>query len=307
MPGRGTDGAPGAGTDGGAGAGTDGGAAGVPGGAPRDGAGGATDGAGADEVWSRIGAAGRAWLRGACAAVADRPERVRELFPAAGRHCGRAPLCPGDPEGLVHGRIDDAARGVLLGALPMTGAALAAEVTALYRCGDAAERRGVLRGLPRLDEPDRPDGVGDRLVPVVREALRCDDVRLVVAALGPYARRLDDAAWRDGVLKCLFTGVPLAAVAGLGERADAELARMFADFARERVAAGRDVPADTWLVLDRFPGAPAGSGPSAEPPAGSAPSAEPSAADPRPLGLADPAQADAGRGTVRPSRVRPEA
>jgi L-ribulose-5-phosphate 3-epimerase len=76
-------------------------------------------------------------------------------------------------------------------------------------------------------------------------------VRLVAAALGPYARRLDDATWRHGVLKCLFTGVPLAAVAGLGARADTELARIFTDFARERTAAGRDVPADTWLVLDR--------------------------------------------------------
>lgn len=51
-----------------------------------------------DEVWSRVGSAGRAWPRGACAAVAERPERVRTLFPAAGRHCGRAPLRPGDPE-----------------------------------------------------------------------------------------------------------------------------------------------------------------------------------------------------------------
>jgi hypothetical protein len=208
-----------------------------------------------DEPWTRLGPAGRAWLRQSRAAVAGRPERIRELFPAVGRHCGRAPLDPADPEGLVHGRIDDAARGVLLGALPLTGAALAAEVAGLYRFGDAAERRGVLRGLALLDEPCRPYGVGNRLVPIARDALRSDDVRLVAAALGPYARRIDAAAWRHGVLKCLFTGVPLAAVAGLGARADAELTRMFADFAHERIVAGRDVPADTWLVLDRFPGA----------------------------------------------------
>jgi hypothetical protein len=30
---------------------------------------------------------------------------------------------------------------------------------------------------------------------------------------------------------------------------------MVADFARERIAAGREVPADAWLVLARYPGA----------------------------------------------------
>ena len=29
---------------------------------------------------------------------------------------------------------------------------------------------------------------------------------------------------------------------------------MLADFAHERVAAGRDVPQDVWPIIDRFPG-----------------------------------------------------
>ena len=51
------------------------------------------------------------------------------------------------------------------------------------------------------------------------------------------------------MLKCLFTGVPLDLVAGLADRTDAELVRMVADYAAERGAAGRVVPADALSVL----------------------------------------------------------
>ena len=70
--------------------------------------------------------------------------------------------------------------------------------------------------------------------------------------LGPYAAaHLDQHSWRHAVLKCLFTQVPVAVVAGLGHRAhgDATLARMLADHAAERTAAGRDVPHDLHRVL----------------------------------------------------------
>lgn len=52
------------------------------------------------------------------------------------------------------------------------------------------------------------------------------------------------------MLKCVFTGVPLSVVAGLDDRADAELTRMMTDYARERTAAGRDVPADVARFLE---------------------------------------------------------
>lgn len=198
-------------------------------------------------VREHLDAAGADWLRAALADVRARPEAVRTLFPAVGRHCGRAPLVAGDADGLVHGTVDDAVRGLLLAALPLTGPALVAEVTGLYRFGDAAERRGVLRGLPA------PDPAGDGLTDLVLDALRTNDRRLVAAALGPCARRLADHDWRHGVLKALFTQIPLAAVADLDERAGPELAAMLLAFAHERVAAGRDVPVDTWLVLDRYP------------------------------------------------------
>ncbi|MDI5939072.1 EboA domain-containing protein, partial [Micromonospora sp. DH15] len=100
--------------------------------------------------------------------------------------------------------------------------------------------------------------------------IRTNDTRLIAAALGPYSRHLDADAWRQAVLKCVFTGVPLAVVHDLDARADAGLAAMLGGFAVERRAAGRDVPADAAALLDRLTAAasPTGSpaaGPAASP------------------------------------------
>lgn len=192
------------------------------------------------------------WLVEAEARIRADPAAVRTLFPAVGRKVGRAALRAGsDPSGLVHGTVDDLARSQLLAVLAevLDGAELAAEVADLYRYGDDAERRGVLRGLAGLPASIVPTGLD-----VVKDALRANDIRLVAAAMGEFgARHLDDHGWRHGVLKCLFVGVPLAAVAGLDRRTDVELLRMVADYAQERRAAGREVPADAARLLEAHP------------------------------------------------------
>ncbi|MFC4022099.1 EboA domain-containing protein [Micromonospora sp. GCM10011542] len=177
------------------------------------------------------------WLDAALRRVAVEPDAISRLFPAAGRRCGRTAL-PDAPGWTA----DDAARVLLLTALPAEHARYA---DTLYRHGDAAERRAVLRALPLLP-------VGGAGVPLLHDAIRTNDTRLVAAALGPYARHLDPADWRQAVLKCVFTGVPLAAVADLDERADGELAAMLAALAAERHAAGREMPADATELLDRL-------------------------------------------------------
>ncbi|MEU4097380.1 EboA domain-containing protein [Streptomyces sp. NPDC026673] len=149
-------------------------------------------------------------------------------FAAAGRHCGQDHA--------------DAARVLLL----REARADAGTLTRLYRQGTAAERRAVLLALPYL-APGPADGL-----PLVEDALRTNDTRLVAAAVGPYAaEHLDPHSWRHALLKCLFTGVPVDAAARLEHRArgDAELARMLGDYAAERTAAGRAVPADLHRVL----------------------------------------------------------
>ena len=202
-----------------------------------------------NELWSaleqRATPEGLAWLRESVEAVEADPEAVRTRFAMAGRKVGRGPLdAAADPDDVHAWTVDDAARTLLLVAL---GDGVEAELADLYRFGDAAERRALLRALPHLP-------VGDRAVFLVDDAIRTNDTRLVAAALGPYAtEHLDDAAYDQAVLKCVFIGVPIAPLDGLPERATPETARMLAAFVHERVAAGRDIPAEVWDVIDRHP------------------------------------------------------
>ncbi|MEV5594502.1 EboA domain-containing protein [Streptomyces sp. NPDC052496] len=203
------------------------------------------------------GAQGTADGDGALSYTAYAPPVWEMRFVSAGRHCTRR-----EPPHARDREAAEAARILLL----HTARADARTVTRLYRHGTAAERRAVLMALPHLD-------LGPSARPLVEDALRTDDTRLVAAAVGPYAaRHLDAHTWRHAVLKCLFTGVPVTAVAGLAERArgDTELAHMLAAYARERTAAYRSVPADVQRVLDlTAPPVPTA------PPVSTAPSASP--------------------------------
>lgn len=197
---------------------------------------------------------GADWLASAVADVQRSPTALAAAFPAVSRRCGRAPLADGDDHGLHHGCVDDAARAVLLQALTSGGGELVGVVEALYRYGEAGEKRGVLRAAHLLDDPVRPGGLGAALLPAVHDGLRTNDVRIVAASLGEYgARHLPDDSYRQAVVKCVFVGVPLSAVRRLGERQDAELARMLVDLAHERTAAGRPVPSDVRAVVAAFP------------------------------------------------------
>ena len=180
--------------------------------------------------------AGTGWLADAREQIAADPAALARLFPAVGRKCGRGQLWTDDPE-LIGWTVDDAVRTLLL-----AGASLE-DVNAVYNYGDATERRAVLRALPLLD-------LGDAAVPLVLDALRTNDTRLIAAALGPYAaEHLPLDAWRHAVLKCVFLGIPLAWVAELDRRKDDELVRMMRAFAEERMAAGRTVPPDVLLIV----------------------------------------------------------
>ncbi|MEV5102138.1 EboA domain-containing protein [Streptomyces massasporeus] len=178
--------------------------------------------------------AARTWLDHALDEAAAHPGihgpiSVWELRLAeAGRRCGAAHA--------------DTARVLILDAARAGIDAL----TRVYFQGTADERRAVLHALPHLVP-------GPGALPLIEDALRTNDTRLLSAAVGPYtARHLTAHAWRHAVLKCLFTGVPVDHVADLPRRAagDGELARMLGDYAAERTAAGRTVPEDLHRVLD---------------------------------------------------------
>ncbi len=190
------------------------------------------------------------WTANAVTDIAAEPQRIAVLFPAAGRAVGREPVEPAaDPLGIRYGTADDLAReqlvAALLAALPADAAATS--LGELYRFGDDAERRGVLRGLNAA--PDQQQPVVSTGLELVADALRTNDTRLVAAALGDFAgAHLDDHAWRHGVLKALFMGIPVDVVARLDERADDELARMAAGLVAERRAAGREINDDMQRV-----------------------------------------------------------
>ncbi|OQD53528.1 sugar phosphate isomerase [Streptomyces phaeoluteigriseus] len=186
-----------------------------------------------DHLRSQLPEPARAWFRQALDEAAAHPGThgpisVWELRLAeAGRRCG--------------GPHADAVRLLILRAARADPTALGR----VYFQGTADERRAVLYALPHLVP-------GPDALPLVEDALRTNDTRLLAAAVGPYAaRHLDAHAWRHAVLKCLFTGVPVDAVADLADRAraDTELARMLGDYAAERTAADRPVPRDLYRVL----------------------------------------------------------
>ena len=188
---------------------------------------------------------GLEWLRETSAAAAADPAVLRAKFPMVGRKVGREPLeADADPADVHAWTVDDAARTLLLLA---AGEGAEAELAELYRYGDAAERRGILRALPYLE-------LDDRGLYLVDDAIRTNDTRLIAAALGPYAtEHLSDAGYDQAVLKCVFVGVPITPLDGIPSRVTPDGARMLGAFVHERVAAGRDVPAEVWTVIDRYP------------------------------------------------------
>ncbi|MCQ2001120.1 EboA domain-containing protein [Arthrobacter zhaoxinii] len=197
------------------------------------------------------------WLQESTGRIAADPGALPGIFVAAGRRVGRSPVHPDtDPTGVLHGSSSDYARGELIRRLKqfLPPEDLAGTVLSLYDRGDSSERRGVLRGLGSLaaEDPDLPAPVLAAGLRLTVEALRTNETGLVAAAVGPFAAAyLDQHNWRHAVLKLVFMGVSLAAVTDLDDRADDELARMAADFAAERQAAGRPVPDDVVLLLNR--------------------------------------------------------
>ncbi|MFF0447887.1 EboA domain-containing protein [Streptomyces sp. NPDC004609] len=211
-----------------------------------------------EELDALLDDSARAWLDAALtsAAGANGPGNGDRPAGASGTATGATVPTPGRGTTPVWelrfaeaGRLCGQEHADSVRVLLLTAAGAGADtLTRLYARGTAAERRALLIALPRLGGLTPPGAA----LPLVEDALRTNDTRLVAAAVGPYAaEHLDTHAWRHAVLKCLFTGVDVDAVADLERRAagDGELARMLADFAAERTAAGRATPPDLIRVL----------------------------------------------------------
>jgi hypothetical protein len=114
-------------------------------------------------------------------------------------------------------------------------------------CSSAAlnELIALCRGLPlypgaALIEPRAREAVRSGMKPVFE----------AVAHNNPYPGEVFGAdAWNHMVVKAVFIGSPLWPIQGLDRRANAHLARMLVDLARERWAAGRPVSAELWRCV----------------------------------------------------------
>lgn len=181
----------------------------------------------------------------------------RESFAGASRRFGRTLLSLSHHDVAVLNRLGItwplAAARDELGRIAMliVAASKAPQATfpsILQRCydeGDARERQSILRALPLLPSAERFvtlafEACRSHLQPLF-EAIACDN---------PYpSTYFPDHPMNHMVLKALSLEISLERIIGLQRRTTPELARMAADYASERRAAGRSIPTDAWLLL----------------------------------------------------------
>ena len=201
---------------------------------------------------------GGAWLE-ATAGATSTADAFASAFANASRRTSRSALAltPEDVSRLREvgvtwslGRwaLDDLARAALLlhAGDVLDGRELAGLVDRVYRQGDTRERQAVLRALPLLREPTR-------VLPVAIEAARSGIPPLfeAIACENPFpAMHFPALNFNHLVLQALVTGVALDRIVGLGARVTPDLVRVTNDFATERRAAGRRVPADIDTITE---------------------------------------------------------
>lgn len=180
-------------------------------------------------------------------------------YPTAARWAGRGPLLVDTPAlealhaaapGIRFDRWsrEDAGRALLLIAhrdRGATGAAFVADTLACFEQADAREQESWLRAIALWPEaaaflPAAIDACRTNIVPVFA-ALACEN---------PYpAQHFPERNFNQLVLKAMFNSIALSRIAGLASRLNPDLSRMARDYAAERSAAGRTVPADLDLAI----------------------------------------------------------
>ncbi len=118
----------------------------------------------------------------------------------------------------------------------------------MFSTGEVGELVALYQALPLLPHPASH---ALRAAEGIRTNIKA--VFCAVAHHNPFpSEQFNDDQWNQMVLKCLFIGVPLQPVIGIDERANAKLMSMLVDFAHERRAAHRPVPAELWRCVGPF-------------------------------------------------------
>lgn len=185
-------------------------------------------------------------------------------YATAPQRVGRGPLTPSAANldalrhaaphiGFEHWTRDDAARALLLMAQRerADGDAFVASALECFEQGDAREQQSFLRAIALWPESTAflataIDACRTNILPVF-EALACEN---------PYpAAHFPERNFNQVVLKAMFNSIALSRIVGLRGRLNPELSRMARDYAAERTAAGRSVPADIHLAMHDSPAA----------------------------------------------------
>lgn len=197
------------------------------------------------------------WLAETLKRIAAEETSTRTLFIAfsqAGRRCGRADLRLNDTdkkdaEAARHHwdpsfwSLDQVVRTRLVLAVPATDPRTWLTIMdQLFAAAGVEELVALYQALPLLPHQTL-------LAPRIAEGLRSNMTAVFNAVVrhNPIAsEQLNDDAWNQLILKALFVNSPIARIVGAERRANKVLTQMLIDYARERYAAKRPIPADLW-------------------------------------------------------------
>jgi hypothetical protein len=210
-----------------------------------------------DWLQARLAPEALSWLQEKAALLAaGAPEKTVSLsFSACVRHSGKAPLALSSMDlQAAHATApgwnpadwtcDQAARIFLLISLP-PGPASAQIMDRLYQTADVSEAVAMQKASAVLAYPEGQ-------LARSREALRSNiqEVFEAITLRNPYpADRFDVIGWNQMVVKTFFVESPTQEIVGLDRRANPALARMLANLAEERWAAGRSFSPQLWRCV----------------------------------------------------------
>lgn len=124
------------------------------------------------------------------------------------------------------------------------------EIETLFKTADNRESQALYASIPLFSQPEI-------WIHRATEAIR-SNVGLIFDAMAfnnPYpAMYFDNTAWNQLVLKAIFSDKSIWKITGLTDRRNEKLALTLSDFAHERWAAGRTLPADVWNLVAPYPG-----------------------------------------------------
>ncbi len=210
-------------------------------------------------ILANCSAEGSQWLRERVQSTAD-PAYFNTTFAQLPRKTGRAIVIPGIEQQLqlqkiypgfcIDGwTIDRLARVWLLTHLaPADKEKYFNSIENIFRSAAVNELVALYAALPLLAYPEQ---WRKRCAEGIRSNI--GDVLESIMYHNPYpAAQLDQPAWNQLVLKAIFTGKQIQWITGLDERANKELAYILSDYAHERWAAHRSVPAQLWRLSAKY-------------------------------------------------------